>query len=243
MKRIAIFVEGQAEQIFIRYLLVTIFDWSKFSFTCVKLYADQMQDVPYNHNVGQSHVEVHFLIVDAANDRKVLSAIKEREQHLFAKGYDEVFGLRDMYSEEYCKHSDRIQDAVTSKFIDGATQSVSLMSCPERIHFHFAIMELEAWFLGMYTLFRKMKSTLDTRYLQEGVGYDLSEIDPQTQFFKPADELDRILRLVGLRYRKHSHEVNSILSGMDSTDCEAAVENGRCQSFDCFYSKLQSVSE
>ncbi len=243
MKRIAIFVEGQAEQIFIRYLLVTIFDWSKLSFTCVKLYANQMQDVPYNHNVGQSHVEVHFLIVDAANDRKVLSAIKEREQHLFAKGYDKVFGLRDMYSEEYCKYSDRIQDAVTNKFIDGATLSVSLMSCPEKIHFHFAIMELEAWFLGMYSLLQKIRSTLAPHYIEETVGYDLSEIDPQTQFFKPAVELDRILRLAGLRYRKHSHEVNSILSGMDRTDCETAVENGRCQSFDGFYSELQSVSE
>lgn len=243
MKRIAIFVEGQADQIFIRCLLPTILDLSRLSFTCVKLYANQMQKVPYNYNVGQSHVEVHFLIVDAANDRKVLSAIKEREQHLFAKGYDKVFGLRDMYSDEYCKHSNKIQDAVTSKFINGVSQSVSLMSCPEKIHFHFAIMELEAWFLGMYSIFQKIKSTLDTHYIEERVGYDLSEIDPQTRFFKPATELDRILRLPSLRYRKHSHDVNSILSGMDRTDCETAVENGRCQSFDCFYSELQSVSE
>ena len=243
MKRIAIFVEGQAEQIFIRHLLPTILDWSKFSFTCVKLYANQMQEVPHSYNVGQSHVEVHFLIVNAANDTKVLSAIKEREQHLFAKGYDEVFGLRDMYSNEFCKYSNSIQNDVINKFINGARHSISLMSCPDKIHFHFAIMELEAWFLGMYNLFRKINSVLDTHYIEENVGYNLSEIDPQTQFFKPTTELDRILRLAGLGYQKHSHEVNSILSKMDKIDCESVMENGRCQSFNNFYLELQSIFE
>jgi len=243
MKRIAIFVEGQAEQIFIRDLLLKIFDCSKLSFTCVKLYAGQMQQVPYSYNVGQSHVRIHFLIVDAANDRKVLSAIKEREKYLFREGYSNVFGLRDMYSDDYYKYSTTINDDVIDRFIDGASQTISLMSRPEKIHLHFAIMELEAWFIGMYNLFCKINSALNVNYIEHKTGYNLAEIDPQREFYKPSDELDRILRLVGMQYVKHSHDVNSISSQIDSTDCDNAIENGRCQSFKCFYQRLLLISE
>lgn len=243
MRKIAIFVEGQAEQIFIRDLLLRVFNCSKLSFSCVKLYADQIKDVPYNYNVGKSYVEIHFLLVDAANDKKVLSAIKDREEYLFEKGYEIVFGLRDMYSDEYCKYSTTIDDDVTNRFIEGANQSISLMSWPEKIQLHFAIMELEAWFLGMYNLFYKISSTLKVDYIEDRIGYNLSEIDPQRQFYKPSDELDLILRLVDLQYQKHSHDVNSISSRIDRTDCDNAIENGRCQSFNFFYQELLSFSE
>lgn len=243
MKKVAIFVEGQAEQIFLRDLLQKLFDYSKLSFSCVKLYADQMQEVPYNYNVGQPHVEIHFLLVDAANDKKVLSAIKEREEFLFKKGYEMVFGLRDMYSNEYCKYSKNIDADVINKFIEGSRHTISLMNHPSKIYLHFAIMELEAWFLGMYDLFYKINNMLSIDYIEKERGYNLIKIDPQKEFYKPSNELDIILKLAGLQYKKHSHDVNSLTSRIDRTDCVNAIEKDRCLSFKCFYEQLLSFDE
>ena len=183
-------------------------------------------------------MEVHFLIVDAANDTKVLSAIKEREKDFFKKGYETVFGLRDMYSDEYCKRSSIIDDGLIRNFIDRANQTISEMSSPENIHLHFAIMEIEAWFLGMYNLFCKIDNTLSIEFIEERVGYNLREIDPQREFYKPADELDRIFRLIDGQYQKSQQDANRIASQIDETDCANATENGRCQSFNDFYHQL-----
>ena len=243
MKKIAIFVEGQSEQIFVRDLLLKVFDNSKLSFHCVKLYADEMQKAPYHYNIGQPHVKVHFLVIDASNDKKVLSAIQEREKHLFKKGYDKVLGLRDMYSEEYRKRSTIINDKVIKNFINGAMKTISLMSCPEKTYLYYAIMELEAWFLGMYNLFCKIDNTLNIDYIKDKMGYNLNEINPQNEFYKPSDELDKIFKLVELQYKKRSNEVNKISSYIEKKDCENAIENNRCDSFKCFYKKILSFSE
>ncbi len=58
MKKVAVFVEGQAEQIFVRDLLFYLFDPAKFSFECLRLHAKQLEDVPYSY--GSEDAEVYF---------------------------------------------------------------------------------------------------------------------------------------------------------------------------------------
>jgi len=45
MKKLAVFVEGQGELIFVRNLLYHLIDPSEFSFECIQLYADKEQPV------------------------------------------------------------------------------------------------------------------------------------------------------------------------------------------------------
>jgi hypothetical protein len=164
------------------------------------------------------HAEVCFLIVNVGQDEKVLSAIKEREEDLIKKGFERIIGLRDMYSGEYSKRSPReIDNRVTREFIDGLNSTIQKMSEPSKIRMHIAIMELEAWFLGMYDIFGKINSRLSVDYIEEELGFNLAEIDPQTQFFKPAEEVNRIFQLIG--------------------DPDA-FNNGRCSSFREFYEEM-----
>lgn len=238
MSKVAIFVEGQSEQIFICHLLLQTIDCSKVSFKCLRLYAGKT--VPIRRfDFPNPHAEMSFLIVNVGQDEKVLSEIKEREEDLIKQGFDRIIGLRDMYSEEYSKRSpNEINDSVTMSFINGWNSTIQKMSDSSKIRIHIAIMELEAWFLGIYDIFKRINSILSVEYIENELGFNLANIDPQTEFFKPAEEVSRIFQLVGLQYKKKEHDVKSICSKINNDDINNAFKNGRCSKFKDFYEEL-----
>ena len=237
MKKIAVFAEGQSEQIFVRHLLTTLLGLDKISFECFRLCGGRMDFVPYQHR--NDDAEVHILIVNVGNDEKVLSAVKEREKKLIEKGFEKIIALRDMYSQEYKKRAcGVIDDNVTRIFIERANVTIRNMTDPAKIKMHFAIMELEAWFLGMYNVFERLDPTLKVDYIERQLGFNLSRINPQTEFFKPADIVNKVLQLVGLQYQKTKDDVESICSKIGGTDFLNVFENGRCSSFKAFYDEV-----
>ncbi|MCK4830402.1 hypothetical protein KA005_82555 [bacterium] len=237
MTKVAIFVEGQSELIFLRYFLPLRLGWEKISFRCVNLYADEMRGSPYEH--PNPYAEVHFLIVNVANDEKVLSAVKDREKYLIQHGYEKIIGLRDMYSEEYRKKAgDIINDRIITQFINAFQETIEKMSEPDKVKMCFAIMELEAWFLGVYNIFERLDPVLTVVYIEERLGFNLSVIDPQTEFFKPADRVTDILGLVDRSYQKSKDDIESICSRIREEDFPKAFENGRCISFKNFCDEL-----
>ncbi len=227
MRKIAIFAEGQSEQIFVRHFLALTLGWEKISFKCLKLYADSMLHAPFDYS--NEHAEVHFLIVNVGNDERVLSAIKEREVPLIQKGYEKIIALRDMYSEKYREMSPgRVDENVARVFIENADETIEKMSEPERIKMLFAIMEVESWFLGMYNVFERFNSELTVEYIEKELGYNLSAIDPQAMFFRPADIVNNIFSLIGEQYKKSDDEVESICCKIEINDFPIAFEGGRC---------------
>lgn len=231
MSKVAIFVEGQSEQIFIRHLLLRTMDCSKVSFICLRLYAGKT--IPARFDYPNPHAEMSFLIVNVGQDEKVLSEIKEREEDLIKQGFDRIIGLRDMYSEKYLKRSPSgIDNSVTTAFIDGWNSTIQRMSKPSKIKIHIAIMELEAWFLGIYDIFKRINSILSVEYIENELGFNLADIDPQTEFFKPAEEVNRIFQLVGLQYKKKEHDVESICSNINNDDL-----------YNSFLSKMEDVAD
>ncbi len=240
MRKVAIFVEGQGELIFIRNLFLYggYIDISKISFECLELYAKEEKQVPYSYS--NKYAEVHFQIINVGNDNRVLAAIKAKGNKLISKGYSKIIGLRDMYSEAYKKKSSSIDSILIQNFITSSNQVIAGMNHPEKISFHFAIMELETWWLGMYNLFLKINPILTVKFIQKYNGYNLSTIDPQKSFFHPAVELNKIFSLVGMEYKKSKDEVESITTKIESSDIEDAIRNNRCQSFSSFFMALRS---
>lgn len=239
MRRIAIFAEGQSELIFVRCFLPLILGWDKISFECFRLYANEMSSVPFRY--PNEHAEVHYLIVNVGNDETVLSAVKDREELLIQKGYEKVIALRDMYCEAYYKRAGTtIDDAITLEFINSFQGTIESMSDPTKIKMCFAIMEFEAWLLGMYSIFERVEPTLTVGYIEEKLGFNLSVIDPQGEFFKPANKVSDILGLVGLEYKKSEDDIESICSKMEEADFSKAFENGRCSSFKDFWNEVRN---
>ncbi len=242
MKRIAIFTEGQTELIFLRHFFERVMDASKTSFDCWDLSGQKFSQVSYKRK--NSNAEIHFLIVNVNCDEKVLSSIRERQKDLIeTAGYEKIIGLKDLYGSKYRKHSPGVIDKkVSDMLIQRENQTVKEMMYFDRIKLCFAIMEIEAWFLGMYDLFQKIDSRLTVEYIKQKLDIDLKSVDPQKEFYHPCNQVKSILGLCGRKYTKKAGEVEGICSKMDSSSFDKAVENNRCMSFADFYEGITSCS-
>ena len=101
MRKIVLFVEGQAEQIFIREMLLRhyVYDVNLVCIRCLQLISEQLESAEYDY--GNEDAPNYYMIINAGGDNKVLSAMLRRQASLFAKGYQMIIGLRDMYSKFY----------------------------------------------------------------------------------------------------------------------------------------------
>ena len=61
-----------------------------------------------------------------------------------------------MYSEEYKKKSNHISQETNIFFLETVATIINSVNDFSRIHFFFAIMELEAWLLAFYRNFEKI---------------------------------------------------------------------------------------
>ena len=237
MRQVAIFTEGQTELIFLYYLVGIEFGWGKISIRCISLGGNKSSLAGLNF--PNPHADVLFQIIDVGSDGTVLSAIKEREVDLFKGGFEKIFGLRDMYSKDYLERAGRrIVPDIINQFIGFAQGTIQEMSSPDKIFFHFAIMEVEAWFLAMWAVFGRIDAILTVQYIEQELNFRLDQIDPQTQFVHPALEVGHVLELIGRKYDKTRGDVELICKKIEHGDIQSLLANNRCQSFQAFYKDI-----
>jgi hypothetical protein len=242
LRKVAIFVEGQTELIFVRDFLLRLIDPSKLSLECWELLAGQLSRVRYPYSCPNP--EILFRIINVRGDERVLSSIKDGEKDLIEKGgYEKIIGLRDMYSEAYEKLSRGvIDDGISNQFVQSHNSTIQKMTHHDRIKLYFAIMKIEAWFLAMYNVFQRIDSILTVEYIKEKLGFDLKRIDPQKEFYKPSNQVGDLFLLSGRQYDKKESDINNITSKMELADFDNAIENDRCKCFDAFYQEIINYS-
>ena len=158
---------------------------------------------------------------------------------MLENGFEKIIALRDMYSQNYRRRAGaEINDRVTNQFITEWQRTIQRMSNPSQIKMHISIMELEAWFLGMYNIFERIDSKLTVDYIADKLGFNLKSVDPQKEFFHPKEKLSLVLALADRQYGKSRDEVENICSQITPTDFCNALENGRCGSFRDFYEEI-----
>jgi len=181
------------------------------------------------------------MIINVGNDKAVLSRLLEREANLFKQGYSKIIALRDMYSNEYRKvvKDSTIKPAVNEKFIDLTNEEIEQRaSSPNNIHFHFAIMEIEAWLWGLSKVFQKIDSRLTIDYIKTKIGYHLDD-DPETTFFQPSKPLAELLQSINKSYNKSKGDVSSFESHIEKRDYENLRRSNKCQTFNSFVHTIE----
>ena len=100
VRKVALFVEGFAELVFVREFLLKWYEWdsAKVGFNCYTLHAGEQCDESYSW--GDHDSENYFQILNTGNDNKVLSAMLDRADGFHDAGYTLVVGLRDMFSQD-----------------------------------------------------------------------------------------------------------------------------------------------
>ena len=77
------------------------------------------------------------------------------------------------------------------KHIDAVRAVLKSAANGDKVVFHFAIMEVEAWLLGMHDYLLSVDKRLTGDYIKESTGIDL-DADPEKTIVHPAVELGRI---------------------------------------------------
>lgn len=242
-RKVAVFVEGQTELVFVREFLVKWFNYDSnlIGFDCFNLLKSEFRDTKYK--LGNIDSENYFMIVNVGNDCSVLSKIHGRMHQLSGLGYQVVIGLRDMYSTQYIKDAKgrNIDERVTRMHIDAVQEQIELMENGDLVAFHFAIMEVEAWLLGIHRFLQIIDDRLTVDYVLKHVGVNLLE-DPEISLFHPAAVLSKIYELVGRKYDKHESDISSIMANLEVEDFVSLARSGRCQSFNAFSESLLGKS-
>jgi len=233
--RIAFFVEGLTETIFIRSLLLNIFDSSKLEIMFVRL-LNSSRGAP-TYSMPNPTAIIKFLLIDVEGDSNVLSGIKEREKDFFSKGYKKIIGLRDMYSDEYKRTSKKreIDDRIVSLIISKAQGEIDKMNNPKLIKLHFATMEIEAWFIAMVDVLNKIDIRLTHSFIKRKLSFDILIIDPQLFFRKPSNDLAKIYLLVGKTYQKTKKSLESLMSKMQKEDFYNLYNSGKVSNYKIFF--------
>ena len=240
MIKTAIFVEGHTELIFFREYLLKMFDYHNIWVECYTLFTDNTFNTT-EYALKNEHADYYFQIINVGNDNAVLSRILRREQNLWNNGFQKIFGVRDMYSKQYRElvQNAQISESLNQKFIDSIkTVLKEKAQNANAIYFQFAIMEVEAWFLGFKDCFNQIDEILTTNYIESCMGINIDEIDPETTFFHPASVVSQIYELGGKIYSKSKGDISAFMNVLQKEDFIKLADSDKCHSFKSIHSLL-----
>lgn len=208
MKKLAFFLEGQTERLFVESLIRYSAGKSH-----VRIHSQR-------GNLGRKHqrifIEVsatnigtgddfYILVIDSGSDKSVISDIKELYPNLVNQNYSLVVGVRDVRPD--CSRRD------IRKLRLGLYSSIpTIPQLP--VEFHLAIMEVEAWFLAENTHFARFDRRLTQAKIEAELGFFPDDNIAETREC-PSDDLDRIHKTIGKRYDKSHAVVSKIVSSLN----------------------------
>ncbi len=216
MKRIAFFLEGQTECLFVERLLTEIA--GEHQITVVSRQASGSRGRRTIQLAAVTGTPYFALLVDCGADNTVASDIRDYYNSLVAGGYTSIVGLRDVYPTARGDIPE-LQKQLYYK----------MRTVPVRPEVILAVMEVEAWFLAdpghLYRLLPGLTATQVLTQLQ----LDLATLAVET-LDAPAATLDAIYRLVGRRYTKQRARVQRLVKRLDFAELYFSAR-GRVPSF------------
>ena len=202
MKKLAIFVEGKTEQIFVAKLLREIAGKFQISIEIKSRQGINFDKVIMKDSVT-SETKFYVLIYNSCGDESVVSDMKEWYNRLAEDGYDRVIGLRDVYP---------ISISDKSKLQRGLNYTLPKGSIP--INIVIAVMEVEAWFLAEYNHFLKIDPGLTPENIQAVFGFN-PQTDDMEQRPHPTNDMELIYNYAGKGYNKSEKQLNRLASNLD----------------------------
>jgi hypothetical protein len=207
VKKIAIFVEGQTEQLFVERLITEIVGAKEIVIEKRKLTGRSCSKPQWiglytsAPNLGSRYF---VLIMDCSGYPKVKSAIRDNYEKLVSNEYSAIIGIRDVYPEFKYTEISKLRLGLNCR----------LRTNPIQVVFALGVMEIETWFICEHTHLCRVDSTLTVARIKANLGFDPSVDDIQLRAI-PSDDLDAIYQLVGQRYQKDHISMQVLLNRLD----------------------------
>ena len=194
MKRLAIFVEGYSELLFIEKLI-----WKIAGSKIVRIDRGNIKGgktIPKRFEIFTatnvtSGEEYYVLIVNCQGDRQVKTRMLEEHKSFTDQGYEKILGLRDVFPD--FQHSDipRLKTHMQQDF-DTSLAPVEVI---------LSIMEIESLFLGEATHFEKIDPAITIDAIKARLGFDPISDDMELRT-EPAADLANCYAIAGKTYNK-----------------------------------------
>lgn len=233
MRKVVVFVEGQAEQIFVRELLLRYYDYNNVCIRCYQLVAEKTLSAKYDF--GDESSDNLYQIINVGGDNKVLSAMIVRSQRMLDSGFNLVIGLRDMYSKVYREVSPgEVSLDLNIEFVESAKHAINQHYTDDRVQIHFAVMEIETWMLALIECWKR---DITDEKIEEYIypNCDLEKI------YHPTEVMKAITSSTGDAYDKHSGQVNAIVANITKDDYLNLFASNQCPSFNEFIKDLLGI--
>ncbi|MFA5834299.1 MAG: hypothetical protein WDA22_12560 [Bacteroidota bacterium] len=207
IKKIAFFVEGLTERLFLEKLLTEIFGEKRVAVNIKTIKGGS--SIPITISTISSkqitdEIQYYILIYDCGGDSTIKSYIKDQRDSLLKNGYLKIIGLRDVFPD-----FKRTEIPILNRLMYyGIPQS----KLP--IKFILSIMEIEAWFLTEENHFGKIHTSLTPEYIFTNLGFN-PRTDDTTIFDEPSQKLNDIYHLAGLGYNKSESSINRTINSID----------------------------
>ncbi len=203
-KKLAIFVEGQTEQIFLESLIIEIAGAKDISFDRRVVSKDKIITLSQNNPTSQDPNARYFvLLVDCRNDERVKSVVLDQRESLIRANYKLILGLRDL-------HPQPLSDLAKVK----ARLSYRVPTADVPTHILLAVAEIEAWFLQEHSHFSRIDQNLDITTFKAQFNFD-PLVDCAELQVAPAAKLHQIYASVGKAYHKDRRRVQRTVNALD----------------------------
>ena len=208
MKKIAFFVEGQTEQVFINRLIKEIIGYKNLTILLKKISGGTnapKREFVRNYSIPLKS-EYTALIYDCGSDNRVKSEILDNINSLREAGYTCIIGLRDLYP-------------LSIEELPRLEKGLRYLPYPlKKKDYPFdiviAVREVETWFLAESSHFLKVNKKLTGRFIEKHLGFNPDIINPISREH-PSEDINRIYKLIGKSYTKKYWQVEKLVNRLD----------------------------
>ncbi len=215
MKKIALFVEGQTDQIFTEKLIREIIGKHKFSITKYKFLGGKnsiRKPLFLAAQNADADTEYYFVIYDCCGDDRVQSDISERLDSLREESFSIVIGIRDVYPETDIA---KLRRYLYYAIYPNSDVSVKII---------LAVNEIEAWFLADETHYQRISNDISLEIANKITGIDVST-DSTENIPHPSDVLKQIYIKGGTTYDKSKEKVQRTVDAISYENLYINVRN------------------
>lgn len=194
MNKLAVFVEGYTESIFVEALIAHIAGENNIRIEQRRIRGGSSVRRTFNvvkaakADTGQNY---YVLIVDCGGDSLVKDRIREEHENLTRNNYQKIIGLRDVRPQ--FSHAD------IPKLEAGLLKYIKTSLIP--VQFILSVMEIEAWFLAEFNHYPKIDPSITLSLIKSNLGFD-PQHDDMALRLKPTDDLNACYQLGGKTYEK-----------------------------------------
>ncbi len=196
MRRIAFFVEGKTERLFVTRLLKEAANEGQLLIDEKTARGGGKTGKPLIYTQisatrATTNEKYYALIVDCGSEDNVKVRLHGDHSDLTNKGYERIVGIRDV-RPTYDRTS---VDLLRKKMRAAINKQLAPVS------FVFPLMEIEAWFLAEHSHFIKIAPEISLPAIQQALGFN-PETDDMSERDTPADDLHDCYQLAGFAYKK-----------------------------------------